>query len=197
MKSKNEETATSSSSDAKLNSNKKSRDKTESPKPNGVIEVHNTEDTTNDVFEMHEKEQRRSGATSKPNLQKFDSIQEDAQKIADLLELRNLEAIRARLRKVRKNPDRIEVVTNQLLEENDDGDVCEIVDVKEGKEDGCEVLSVVKPSDKASSHSNKKKETDNENDDSVMQAMLSDIREVFLTSFQNKCIYCTFILYPY
>ena len=53
-----------------------------------------------------------------------------------------------------------------------------IIDVKEGGEDGCKV-SVVKPSHRSSGHSNRKED----DKDDVMQAMLSDIREVTTLTF--------------
>ena len=175
MKSNSQELA--SSSGAKPD--KKSKERANSPKRNGVVEINDEDENVNDVEVLDKAHTKINDETSssKPNLQKVDSIQEDAEKIADLLEIRNLEAIRARLRKVQKNPDRIDVVTNQLLEENDD-DVCEIIDVKEGGEDGCKV-SVVKPSHRSSGHSNRKED----DKDDVMQAMLSDIREVTTLTF--------------
>ena len=122
MKSNSQELA--SSSGAKPD--KKSKERAKSPKRNGVVEINDEDENVNDVEVLDKAHTKINDETSssKPNLQKVDSIQEDAEKIADLLEIRNLEAIRARLRKVQKNPDRIDVVTNQLLEENDD-DVCE------------------------------------------------------------------------
>ena len=144
-----------------------------------TIQLNGKTDAADSIEELSEKatEVCDGNQKSKQTVTKTDSIHEDAQTIADLLELKNVEAIRSRLRKVRKNPDRIEIVTNQLLEESEE-DICEIIDVKESEKDGCEIVGVVRPSDKPSSSKNEKKE--NSDRDSVMQKMLKDIQKVYV-----------------
>ena len=148
-----------------------------------VIQLNGKTDATDNVETLGENATKvcNGNQESKQTVTKTDSIHEDAQTIADLLEIKNVEAIRSRLRKVRKNPDRIEIVTNQLLEESEE-DICEITDVKE-REDGCEIVGVVRPSDKPSSSKNEKKE--NSDRDNVMQKMLKDIKEVLIFKHNN------------
>ena len=153
-----------------------------------TIQLNGKTDAPDDVEALGEKatEVCDGNQGSKQTVTKTDSIHEDAQTIAELLELKNVEAIRSRLRKVRKNPDRIEIVTNQLLEESEE-DICEIIDVKESEKDGCEIVGVVKPSDKPSSSKNDKKE--NSDRDSVMQRMLKDIQKVHVLLFESTQCY--------
>ena len=154
-----------------------------------TVQLNGKTDAANNVEELGEKatEVCDGNQKSKQIITKSDSIHEDAQKIADLLELKNVEAIRSRLRKVRKNPDRIEIVTNQLLEESEE-DICEIIDVKESERDGCEIVGVVRPSGKPSSSNQTSESKGNSDRDNVMQKMLKDIKEVnvLLSEFKHN-----------
>ncbi len=93
-----------------------------------------------------------------PDLESSDSIDADAEAIADMLELKHLRNIKRRLKKVRHNPDRMDIVTSQLLEENDD-DICEIVSAEDGDETldrlkkrdaemACDIVDVENPKSK-------------------------------------------------